>query len=130
MTSLEMRAYGEAMNRPDLILHSLCVEQREKLDALGDEFEALVQCRDFSTFPETLQEKIQTVSTYLLSGFWNDFFPFPEDGIFEEGRRLKEEVLAARQRAPSLALGDSRIVPFSGQGNRLALNRGQSYRID
>jgi hypothetical protein len=133
MTSVEMRSYGETMNRPDLVLHSACVEQREKLDGLGDEFEALTRCRDFDTFPEMLQEKIRTVNTFLLSGWWSESYPFPEDGIFEEGRRLKEAVEAARQasrRGPVMALGDSTFVPFSGEGNRLILNRGQPHRLD
>ena len=105
-----MRIYGEANNRPDLVLHSACVEQREKLEGLGDEFEVLVQCRDIATLPETLQKKIRLVYTYLLTGAWNEFsFPYPEDGIFEEGRRLKEAVEAAR---PGYVLGASMIAMF------------------
>ena len=133
MTSTEMRSYGEANNRPDLVIHSACIEHMERWNALSDEFEGLVQCHDYGTFPLVLREKIRTVNTFLLSSWWSEYYPFPEDDIFEEGRRLKEEVEAAREaarRGSVMALGDSTIVPFSGQGNRLTLNRGQSHRLE
>ncbi len=90
-----MRAYGETHARPDIVLHADCVEQREKLDRLSDEFVSMCAGPDFYSVPEELQEKVRTVNVYLLTGHWEGLYPFPADGMFAEGARLMELVQTA-----------------------------------
>jgi hypothetical protein len=96
MSSVQMRAYGEANDRPDIVMHADCVEQREKLDRLSDEFEELDRLAYRLNLPQELKEKISRVNVFLLSGEWYDSYPFPEDGIFAEGDRLREAFRTAR----------------------------------
>ncbi len=91
MTSAEMRAYGEANARPDMVLHSACVEQRERLDALGDDFIDLSRIPLCDTLPNLLQVRINNMKIFLLAGAWN-FGEFPQDGVFAEAARIMAEV--------------------------------------
>ena len=68
MSSVQMRVYGETHARPDIVLHADCVEQREKLDRLSDEFVSVCAGPDFYRLPEELRAKVNTVNVYLLSG--------------------------------------------------------------
>lgn len=96
MGSSEMRAYGEAHTRPDIVLHADCVEQRERLDHLSNDF--AIMCGEFSDLhrlPEELQEKIRTVNVFFMSGHWEGHYPFPADGMIAEAERLMELVETA-----------------------------------
>ena len=101
MSSVQMKAFGEENNRPDMVLHAVCVEQREKLNRLSDEFESLVQVFYFYQLPEELKMKIETVNLYFMTGHWEGNYPFPNDGIVAESDRLKEALKEARHSSTS-----------------------------
>ena len=98
MTSAQMRAYGEQNARPDLVLHSHCMAERERLDHVHDEvmaWEAAVAGN--VNIPEDLKTKLTVIKTYMLAGAWYGcgvYEDFPEDGIFAEVDRLKAELIS------------------------------------
>ena len=92
MGSSELRAYGEAHARPDIVLHADCVEQRERLDHISNDFAILCEGSDLDRLPEELQEKVRTVNVFLMTGHWEGHYPFPADGMIAEAERLMELV--------------------------------------
>jgi hypothetical protein len=91
MTSEEMQLYGETHDRPDLVLHSVCRKERERLDALSDEFVIMTRLPLFDRLPHQLKNRVSNMNIFLLSGCWNAG-KFPEDGAIAEARRIQSEV--------------------------------------
>ena len=116
MKSAELRAYAAAHNRPDLALHADCVAERERLDSLSDDMEALDGFVRNLPLLSDLKVKIHTVNLYLLTGDWEGHYPYPEDGITAEVERLKAAVAAA-----------GFVVPFAGAGH--SLHQGVSTEV-
>ena len=116
MSSVELRAYAAAHNRPDLALHADCVAERERLDSLSEDMEALNASVRNLPLPNGLKDKIHVVNLYLLTGCWEGHYPYPEDGITAEVERLEAAVAAA-----------GFVVPFAGAGH--SMQQGVSTEV-
>ena len=97
MSSDELRAYGEAHDRPDIVRHSACKKEHEKLDALSDEFEALCCLPLYNDLPHRLRSRIWCMNVYLLTGARQSGEEFPQDGALAAGRRLLDEAFSFRE---------------------------------
>ena len=97
MSSDEMRAYGEAHNRPDIVRHADCKASHEKLDALSDEFERLCRIPIYEALPRRLQVQVWRMNLYLLTGEWHFTEPFPQEGALAAGRRILHEARSFRR---------------------------------
>ena len=96
-----MKAYADANGRPDLAAHANCLAERERLDELAYEMDALQNSLANVELADDLSERISVVTTYLCTGFWEGCDFLPDDGITAEVQRLKAAVVAAGHTLPS-----------------------------
>ena len=76
---------------------------------------------EWRLIPSELRQNIVFARGYLMVGTWEHWSdsPFPEDGIYAYVERLMMQLT-------DLGI----MVPYRGEGHRLHIERGQSYKLD